>query len=75
VTVVDLLTGWLGVAVIAGAVALALALEVVDERSTAGTGTASSRGRVARRALTGVLILLVLASLAATVVRLVVLGD
>jgi hypothetical protein len=72
---VDLLTGWLGVAFTAAAVALALALEVADERRTAGTGPATGRGRVARGALTGVLVLLVLGALGATVVRLLVLGD
>jgi hypothetical protein len=70
----DLLTGWLGAAIVGAAVVLALTLELVDERnSSRGTSTAG-RGR-AVSALTGVLVLLVIGALGATAVRLLVLGD
>ena len=71
----DLLTGWLGAAIVVAAVLLALTLELVDERNSSRGASTADRGRVARRALTGVLALLVIGALGATVVRLLVLGD
>ena len=68
------LAGGLGLALIAAAVVAALALEVLDERLAAREPAArlARRYRLAGRTLRPLLVLLVVAALAATVVRLFV---
>ena len=69
---VDALTGWLGMVLIGLTVVLALAIEVRDERATAD-GEAVPLGRRrprSRRVWLLVLAVLVVASLAATGIRL-----
>jgi hypothetical protein len=73
---VHALTSWLGLGIIAAAVLVTLALEVLDERAVArGPAGAGSVGRPRKgpvgTLLRVVLALLVIAALAATVVRLV----
>jgi hypothetical protein len=75
VTVVDLLTGWLGLVIIGAAVAAALTLEVADERASAATGPTAGRARLLRRGLTAAVVVLVLLVLTATGVRLIALGE
>jgi hypothetical protein len=75
--VVDALTGWLGLVLIGAALALTVALEVRDERADrparSGAVVTARQSRRATRVLHLVLAALVLAVLAATVVRLVAL--
>jgi hypothetical protein len=71
---VDALAGGLGLGLIAAAVVAALALEVLDERVAAREPASrlARRYRLAGRTLRPLLVLLVVAALAATVVRLFV---
>lgn len=70
------LSGGLGVAILVAALLVTLALEVVDQRSMPATSTAGSEPRAGRRRLVRglhvALTVLVIAALAATVVRIFV---
>jgi hypothetical protein len=70
--VVDALTGWLGMVLIGLTVVLALAIEVRDERAATDGGAVPGgrRSRRSRRVWLLVLAVLVVASLAATGIRL-----
>ncbi|ADB73217.1 hypothetical protein [Geodermatophilus obscurus] len=69
---VDALTGWLGMVLIGLTVVLALAIEVRDERAATDGGAVPGgrRSRRSRRVWLLVLAVLVVASLAATGIRL-----
>jgi hypothetical protein len=70
VIVFDALSGWLGVAVIGAALLVSVVLEVVDQRVASVIGDAErSRTRSVGRGLHVALVVLALAALAATAVR------
>jgi hypothetical protein len=77
--VVSALTGWLGLVLVVLAVLTTLALEVRDERlpgdeGSRGAAVTRSRSRAAGRVLHLVLLLLIVAFLAATAVRMATLA-
>ena len=69
---IDTLGGWLGAAIIAAALLVAVALEVLDQGAASVTSTTGEDGRPRRSLVRGLhvaLVVLALIALAATMVR------